>query len=101
MAQWQRIQLPVEEMRVRSLGREDPLEEGMATRSGGLAWRLPWTEGPGGLQSMGSQRTGRACATEQPQVRAPRLHPGTLPLLVDKSWRLALSALILAGFTKC
>ena len=38
-----------------SLGREDPLEEGMATHSSILAWRIPWTEGPGGLQSMGSQ----------------------------------------------
>ena len=37
-----------------SLGREDPLEEGMATHSSVLAWRIPWTEEPGGLQSMGS-----------------------------------------------
>ena len=41
---------------VRSLGWEYPLEEGMATHSGILAWRIPWTEEPGGLQSMGSQR---------------------------------------------
>ena len=40
------------------LGWEDPLEEGMATRSSILAWRIPWTEEPGGLQSMGSQRVG-------------------------------------------
>ena len=40
---------------VLSLGREDPLEEAMATHSGILAWRLPWAEEPGGLQSMGSQ----------------------------------------------
>ena len=39
-----------------SLGREDPLEEGMATHSIILTWRIPWTEEPGGLQSMGSQR---------------------------------------------
>jgi len=45
-------------MRVRSLGREDPLEEGMATHSGILAWRIPWTEEPGGLWSIGSQRVG-------------------------------------------
>ena len=38
------------------LGQEDPLEEGMATHSSSLAWRVPWTEEPGGLQSMGSQR---------------------------------------------
>ena len=40
---------------VRSLGREDPLEKEMATHSSILAWRIPWTEEPGGLQSMGSQ----------------------------------------------
>ena len=40
---------------VRSLGWEDPLEEGMATHSSILAWRIPWTEEPGGLQFMGSQ----------------------------------------------
>ena len=43
---------------VRSLGREDPLEEDMATHSSILAWRIPWTEEPGGLQSMGSHRVG-------------------------------------------
>ena len=37
---------------VRSLGQEDPLEEGMATHSSILAWKIPWTEAPGGLQSM-------------------------------------------------
>ena len=41
---------------VRSLGQEDPLEEGMATHSSILAWRIPWTEEPEGLQSMGLQR---------------------------------------------
>ena len=45
----------MQENRVRSLGREDPLEEGMATHSSILAWRIPWTEEPGGLQSMESQ----------------------------------------------
>ena len=43
-------------MQVRSLGREDPLEKGMATPSSILAWRLPWTEEPGGPQSMRSGR---------------------------------------------
>ena len=38
------------------LGWEDPLEEGMATHPSSLAWRIPWTEEPGGLQSMGSQK---------------------------------------------
>ena len=45
----------VRETWVPSLDREDPLEEGMATHSSILAWRIPWTEEPGGLQSMGSQ----------------------------------------------
>ena len=45
-------------MHIRSLGQEDPLEEDMATHSSNLAWRIPWTEGSGGLQSMGSQRVG-------------------------------------------
>ena len=46
------------ETRVQSLGREDPLEKEMAAHSGTLAWRIPWTEKPGRLQSMGSQRVG-------------------------------------------
>ena len=52
---------------VRSLGREDPLEEGMATHSSLLAWRIPWTEEPGRLQSMGSGRkqSRHSLATEQ------------------------------------
>ena len=44
--------------RVRSLGLEDPPEKEMATHSTILAWRIPWMEGPGGLQSMGLQRVG-------------------------------------------
>ena len=47
-----------QEMWVRSLGEEDPLEEEMASYSSILAWEIPWTEEPGGLQSMGSQRVG-------------------------------------------
>ena len=43
-------------MRVQSLGWEDPLEEGMTTHFSVLAWRIPWTEEPGGLQSIGSHR---------------------------------------------
>ena len=46
------------EMRVLSLGQEDPLEKEMATHSSILAWEIPWTEEPGGLQSLGSQRVG-------------------------------------------
>ena len=46
----------MQETRVQSLGWDDPLEKGLATLSSILAWRIPWTEEPGGLQSMGSQR---------------------------------------------
>ena len=47
-----------QDMRVRSLGWEDPLEESMGTHSSILAWEIPWTEEPGGLQSIGPQRVG-------------------------------------------
>ena len=46
------------ETRVRSLGQEDPLEKEMAIRSSAIAWKIPWTEEPGRLQSMGSKRVG-------------------------------------------
>ena len=48
----------MQEAKVLSLGQEDALEKEMATNSSILAWRIPWTEEPGGLQSIGSQRTG-------------------------------------------
>ena len=48
----------MQETWVRSLGQEDPLEKEMATHSSTLAWNIPWTEKPGRLQSMGSQRVG-------------------------------------------
>ena len=50
----------MQETWVQSLGREDPLEEGMVTHSSILAWRIPWTEEAGGLQSIGSQRVGHS-----------------------------------------
>ena len=53
----------VQEIRIPSLGREDPLEKEMATHSSILAWKIPWTEEPGGLWSMGLQRVGHAGAT--------------------------------------
>ena len=49
---------PVRETQVQSLDQEDPLEKDMATHSSTLVWKIPWTEEPGGLQSMGSQRVG-------------------------------------------
>ena len=48
----------MQETQVQFLGREDPLGKGMATHSSILAWKSPWTEEPGGLQSVGSQRVG-------------------------------------------
>ena len=54
----------MQEAQVRSLGQKDPLEKGMATHSRILAWRTPWTEEPGGLQSMGLQRVGHDWATQ-------------------------------------
>ena len=55
----------MQETRVRSLGREDPLEKEMATHSSIPAWEIPWTEQPGGLQSTGSQRVGHDLVTKQ------------------------------------
>ena len=52
-----RIHLPMQEMQIRSLGQEDALEKEMATHSSILAWEFPWTEEPGGLQSMGLQKS--------------------------------------------
>ena len=54
----------MQEAQVRSMGCEDPLEKEIATHSSILAWRIPWTEEPGGLQTMRSQRVGHDLATE-------------------------------------
>ena len=61
------------EMRVRSLGWEDPLEQEMVTCSRILAWEIPWTEEPGGLQSMGSQRVTHNLVTKQQQEQTRML----------------------------
>ena len=55
----------MQETWVQSLGQEDPLEKGMATHSSILVWRIPWTEEPGRLQSMGLQRVGHDQETER------------------------------------
>ena len=60
MAQMVKNLPAMQESWVQSLGREDPLEKGMAAHSSILAWRFPWTEKPGGLQSMGWQRARRS-----------------------------------------
>ena len=69
-------------MWVRFLGQEDPPEEGMATPSSMLAWRIPWTEEPGGLQSMWSQRV-RACTHTQIKL-ALHTHTHTNRILKEK-----------------
>ena len=51
-----------QEMKVLSLGQEDPLEEEMATHSRILAWKIPWTEEPGGLQSLGGEESDKVRA---------------------------------------
>ena len=56
-----------QKMRVQFLGWEVPLEKKMATHASSLAWEILWTEEPGGLQSMGSQRVGHDLATKQQQ----------------------------------
>ena len=61
MAQWVKNPLEMletQETQVRSLGWKDPLEKEMVTHSSTFAWKIPWTEEPGGLQSMGLQRVG-------------------------------------------
>ena len=57
MAQTVKNPPAVQETRVQPLGQEDPLEKGTATHSSTLAWGVPWTEEPGGLESMGSQKS--------------------------------------------
>ena len=59
MAQTVKNLLPMQETQVQSLGWEDLMEKGMTTHSSILAWKIPWTEKPGGLQSMRSQRVRR------------------------------------------
>ena len=59
MAQTVKNPATMQGTQVQSLGQEDPLEKGMATHSSMLAWKIPWTEEPGRLQSMGLQRVGQ------------------------------------------
>ena len=91
-----RVRPPVQKTRVQSPSWEDPLVKDMATHSSILAWRIPWTEETGGLQSMGLQRVrhdgatntltlGRPCTQGCPGIQVPGTFPlylpGTLPLL--------------------
>ena len=65
MAQTVKRLSTMREARVRSLGREDPLEKEMAIHSNTIAWKIPWTKELGNLQSMGLQRVGHDLVTEQ------------------------------------
>ena len=65
MAQWVKNLPAVQEMQVRPLGQEDPLEEGMATHSSIPAWRLPWTEESGGLSPQGHKEPDMTEATDR------------------------------------
>ena len=86
-AQWRRICLPLQEMqetRVLSLGREDPLEEEMVAHSSTVAWGILWTAEPGGPQSMGLQRVRRDWATEHTHILKDINSWGTLRN--DRRW---------------
>ena len=63
----------MQETQVWPLGREDPLEKELAAHSTILAWRIPWTEAPGGLYSMGSRRVKQDLATKQQQQLVAKL----------------------------
>ena len=58
----------MQQMQLQSPGQEDPLLKGMATHSSILAWRIPWTEEPSGLQSIESQRVGHDLVTKQQHI---------------------------------
>ena len=66
VAQMVKILPAMQGIQVWSLGQEDPLKKGMVTHSIIHAWRIPWTEEPGGLQSVGSQRVGHNWVTNTP-----------------------------------
>ena len=90
VAQTVKIPPAVKETWVPSLGQEDPLEEGMATRSSILAWRIPWTEEPGGPQSIGLQRVGHDWVTKhrQPRIGLPYCPVFMVQLFAQMSWKL-------------
>ena len=82
----------MQEIQVRSLGEEDPLEKGMATCSSILAWKILWTEEPGTLQSMGVTRVRHDLVTKPPPLTTPVLLPTFLSL--QKSWDIVFSFLL-------
>ena len=75
----------IQETRVRSLGGEDPLEEGMETHSSILAWRIPWTEEPGGLQTTELQRIRDNWATLHAQTTLGSVSREVMKIFWEKS----------------
>ena len=71
----------MQEMQVQSLGWEDPLEKEMATHSSNLAWEIPWTEEPGGLQSMELQRVEHDLATQSSKSMQKPLQHCKAPII--------------------
>ena len=71
----------MQETEVQSLGREDPLEKEMATGSSIIAWEIPWTEKPGGLQSPGSQRVGHDLVINSKWLGSVRKSQPSSPVL--------------------
>ena len=83
----------MQETHIRFLGREDPLEKGMATHFSILAWRIPWTEEPGGLQTMGSQESDTTEVTKHARRNMRLLFPASNSFQdVDKNARSGLAA---------
>ena len=81
----QRVKNPpaMQDTWVWSLSQEDPLEKGMATNSNTVAWKIPWTEEPGGLQSMGSQRDRTERLTLSP---SQRFYTMILSVALESKW---------------
>ena len=76
----------MQETRVQSLGQEDPLEEEMATHSSILAWEIPWTEKPGGVQTVGLQRVQHDLAIKQTTTKEMLQNLGNSYYYVKKLW---------------
>ena len=83
--QWERIHLPMQ-MWVPSLGQDDPLEKEMATHSSILAWEIPWTEEPGGWESMGSQKSQTQLSNWVHACTHTHTHTHTHSLTLHKTW---------------
>ena len=77
MAQMVKNMPSMQETWVRSLGQEDPLETEMVPHSGILAWKIPWTEEPGGLQLRGAQRVGHMMIKRNMMCKVLEMVPGT------------------------